>query len=91
MGKGKVLKIYDNKAILENLDSGDCLLISQSKDSTARSFESFDRTHILPFLGSTTNVITFEAIFGFYDLLSGSYIAIVVESEPYVSTKCLGK
>jgi len=29
--------------------------------------------------------MSLEAIFGIYDLLSGSYVAIVVESEPFVS------
>lgn len=84
MGKGKLLRIYDTKAVLENLDNGNCLLITQAKDSGARQFESFDRSHP-PDLGTTTQVLPFEAVFGFYDLLSGSYVALVVESEPYVS------
>ena len=84
MGKGKILKIYDTKAVLEDLDTGSCLLISQAKDTGARQFESFDRAHP-PDLGTTTQVLPFEALFGFYELLSGSYVALVVESEPYVS------
>jgi hypothetical protein len=50
MGKGKVLKIYDKKATLENLETGDCLLVSNSKDNSSRVFETYDRSHILPFL-----------------------------------------
>ena len=85
MGKGKILRIYDTKAVLENLDNGSCLLITQAKDSGARQFESFDRSNPPADLGTTTQVLPFEALFGFYDLLSGSYVALVVESEPFVS------
>jgi hypothetical protein len=84
MGKGKILKIYDTKAVLENLDTGSCLLISQAKDTGTRLYESFDRAHP-PDLGTTTQVLPFEALYGFYELLSGSYVALVVESEPYVA------
>ena len=34
----------------------------------------------------TPQVVPFEAIYGIYDLLSSSYIALVVESEPYINT-----
>mmetsp|Transcript_8036 Transcript_8036/g.13364 ORF Transcript_8036/g.13364 Transcript_8036/m.13364 type:complete len:640 (-) Transcript_8036:1088-3007(-) len=84
MGKGKVLRVYDTKAVLENLDNGHCLLISQAKDSGARNVEEFERAHP-PDLGTTSQVMPFEAVFGFYDLLGGSYAALMIESEPYVS------
>ncbi len=104
MGKGRVLRIYDNKAVLENLDApavtpapngspvnggvavgSHCLLISQSKDTGTRVFERINKSQPPADLGPSLQVLPFEAIFGFYDLLSGSYIALVVESEPYVS------
>ena len=84
MGKGNVLRIFDTKAVFENLDNGNCLLVTQTKDSGARQYDKFNRSHA-PDLGSTSQVLPFEAIFGIYDLLSGSYVALVVESEPYVS------
>lgn len=96
MAKGRVLRIYDTKAVLENLDAtattttataatGSCLLISQSRDTGARQFERFNKSQPPADLGPSSQVLPFEAIFGFYDLLSGSYIALVVESEPYIS------
>ncbi len=84
MGKGKVIKIYETKAVFNNLDNGSCLLISQIKDSGARHFEKLNNSQ-LPDLGSTSQVLPFEAVFGFYDLLSGSYVALIIESESYVS------
>jgi len=38
-------------------------------------------------LGSPYQTISLEAIFGIYDFLSGSYVALVVESEPFVSSQ----
>jgi hypothetical protein len=36
-------------------------------------------------MGGSAQVLPMEAIFGIYDLLSGAYVALVVESEPFVS------
>lgn len=88
MGKGKVLRIFDTKAVFENLDTGNCLLVTQQRDSGTRQYEKFNRAHP-PDLGTTSQVVPFEAIFGIYDLLSGSYVALVVESEPYVNLKTI--
>lgn len=85
--KGKVLRIFDTKAVFENLDTGNCLLVIQTKDSGNRHYEKFNRAHSPPDLGSTSQVLPFDAIFGFYDLLGGSYVALVVESESYVDMK----
>lgn len=84
MGKGRVLRIFDTKAVFDNQETGNCLLVSQIKDSGARYIEKMNVSQ-LPDLGSTSQVLPFECIFGFYDLLSGSYVALVVESESYVS------
>jgi hypothetical protein len=84
MGKGKVLRIFDTKAVFDNLETGNCLLVSQVKESGIRHFEKLNCSQ-LPDLGVTSQVLHLESIFGFYDLLSGSYVALVVESESFVS------
>jgi hypothetical protein len=84
MGKGKVLRIFDTKAVFDNLESGNCLLVSQVKESGTRHFEKLNCSQ-LPDMGVTSQILPLEAIFGFYDLLSGSYVALVVESESFVS------
>lgn len=85
MGKGKVLRIYDTQAVFENLDGpvSSSLLVTQSKDNGMREFQIVKSKEQLTDLGSTAQILPFEAIFGFYDLLSGSYVALVVESEPF--------
>lgn len=83
MGKGRVLRIFDTRAVFENLDTGSCLVASQVKENGGRTFERVNRTQLYD-LGTSSQPLPFEAIFGIYDLLSGSYVAVVVESESYV-------
>jgi hypothetical protein len=84
MGKGRILKIYETRAVFENLDSDQqpCLLVTQKENG--KLFDKFHRKQH-PDLGPSFQIVPFEMIFGFYELLSGSYVALVVESEPYVS------
>jgi hypothetical protein len=90
MGKGKVLKIYDSHAVFENLETpSSFLLINQSKDSGIREFSKKTKDQIPSDLGSNPQVLPFEAIFGFYDLLSGSYVALLIESEPYINNSAV--
>lgn len=86
MGKGRVLRIYETRTVFENLDSSTApvLLVSQTKDTGNREFEKFSKDQ-LPELGNSLQVIPFETIYGFYDLLSGSYVALVVDSEPHIN------
>ena len=75
MGKGRVLKIFDAQAVFENLDvqnnktnlSGQCLLVTQGRDNGAREFEKRTKDQLAD-IGAPSQVIPFEAIFGFYDL-----------------------
>ena len=83
MGKGKVLRIYDTRAIFENLDTGNCIVATQLKEG-AKDVQMVNRAE-LPDLGGPLQALPLEAIFGIYDLLSGSYVALVVETEPYVT------
>lgn len=83
MGKGRALKLFGTRAVFENLDTGSCLVVTQLKDGLLDT-QTCDTTRI-PDAGSPTQIIPFEAIFGFYGLLSGPYVALVVETEPYVS------
>ncbi len=84
MAKGRIVRIYDTKAVFENLETGNCLVVSQIKDTGARHVEKQISSQ-LPDLGQTFQVLSLESIFGFYDLLSGSYVALVVESESFVA------
>jgi hypothetical protein len=84
MAKGKVLRMYDDRAVFESLDTGNCIVASKVKEGVARDLQVLKRSD-LPDLGGASQVLPLEAIFGIYDLLSGSYVALVVESEPYVS------
>lgn len=74
--------MYDTRAIFENTESGNCLVATQVKDG--RDLKVCDRSQLADITGPCVNM-PFEAIFGIYDLLSGSYVAIVIESEPHVS------
>lgn len=85
MVKGRVLKLYDSRAVFENLETGQCLVLSQVKTGgLVREVWAGDRNHV-PELGVKRKQISIEGIFGIYDLLSGSFVAVVTESEPYVS------
>jgi phosphatidylinositol 4-phosphatase len=85
MVKGKVLRMYDVRAVFENLDTGNCIVATQLKEGAARDLQMLKRSE-LPDLGGPSQVLPLEAIFGIYDLLSGSYVALVVESEPFITT-----
>ena len=85
MVKGKVLRMYDVRAVFENLDTGNCIVATQLKEGASRDLQMLKRSE-LPDLGGPSQVVPLEAIFGIYDLLSGSYVALVVESEPFVTT-----
>lgn len=85
MVKGKVLRMYDVRAVFENLDTGNCIVATQLKEGAARDLQILKRSE-LPDLGGPSQVVPMEAIFGIYDLLSGSYVALIVESEPFVTT-----
>lgn len=76
--------MYETKAVFENLETGNCLLAIQTKEGAGRDLQVLEKSQ-LPDLGSPIQVMPLEAIFGIYDFLSGSYAAIVVESESYVS------
>jgi phosphatidylinositol 4-phosphatase len=85
MGKGKLLKIYDTRALFENQENGNCLLVSQGKDQEVREILVSDKNNFPELSSQCRQIYSFEAIFGFYDLLSGTYVALVSESEPYVN------
>lgn len=82
--RGRVFRMFETRALFENLETGNCLLIVQTKEGSGRELQVFERPQ-LPDLGIPCQVFHIEAIFGIYDLLSGSYAAVVVESESYVS------
>ena len=83
--KGRVLKLHALGAIFDNLETGQCLVLTQIRNGYVREMDLLDRTQV-PDLGVKLKQIAIEAIFGIYDLLGGSYAAVVTESEPYVST-----
>ena len=89
MGKGKVLKIYETKCLLENADTGSCILVSQSKDGLGKEVVITDSQHLSESFTESPQILPFEAIFGFYDLLRSPYVALVVESEAYVSIQSI--
>ena len=67
--RGKVLRIYDNAAVFENLDTGSCLLSTQTKDNAkSRDIQMCDKSQLQD-MSNSYQVIPFEAIFGIYDLL----------------------
>lgn len=82
MSQGKILRMYDSRAIFENTETGSCLVATQVKDG--RELKVCDRSQLADITGPCINM-PFEAIFGIYDLLSGSYVAVVIESEPHVN------
>lgn len=85
MGKGRVLRIYDTRAIFENLDNGNCLVVTQVKDGWSKDFQVCDRSQLADVSGQC-QTIYLESIFGFYDLLSGTFVSLIVESEQFVET-----
>jgi hypothetical protein len=82
--KGKVLKLHALGAIFENFETGQCLVLTQIRNGYVREMDLLDRSQV-PDLGVKLKQITIEAIFGIYDLLAGSYVAVVTDSEPYVA------
>ena len=84
MARGKILRVYDVRAVFENLETGNCIVATQLKEGAGRDLQMVNRSE-LPDLGGPSQVLPLEAIFGIYDLLSGSYVALVVESEPFVT------
>ena len=82
--RGKVLRIYDLRAVFENLETGNCVVATQLKEGAGRDLQVVNRSE-LPDLGGPSQVLPLEAIFGIYDLLSGSYVALVVKSEPFIN------
>ena len=76
--------MHDTKAIFENLETGNCLVVTQVKEGWERDLLVCDKGK-LEEVGEPYQIVPMEAIFGIYDLLSGSFVALVVESEPYVS------
>lgn len=84
MTKGRVLRVYDTRAVFENLDSGSCLVVSQIKEGWTKDLQVCDKSQLAESTGQCQSM-PLEAIFGFYDFLSGSYVALVVESEKFVS------
>lgn len=64
--KGRILRVYDTLAVLENLESGSCIVVSsEQKDG---GLKVCDRSQLSELTG-TCQIIPFEAVFGFYDLL----------------------
>jgi len=90
-GMGKVLRMFDQKAYFEAPQSAQGLQASRgSSDGSTATFSTYNLNgglplDYLPASSPPTQIIPFEAIFGIYDLLSGQYVALVVESEPYVT------
>ena len=82
-GKKKLLKLYETRAVFENVDTGNCLVATQLKDGI-RDITTCE-TSQLPDVEPPLQVVSIEAIYGLYDLLSGPYVAVVIESEPFVS------
>lgn len=76
--------MYDARAVFESLNSSSCLQANQIKEGGKFDLMACDRSQLQD-MGGPSQVVPFEAIFGIYELLSGYYVALVVESEPFVS------
>lgn len=87
MTKGRVLKVFDSKAVFENLDTGNCIVASASKEAGFAKEIYLTSKENSPDVSGPSKSVPFESIFGFYELLSGTYVALVVESSPYVDAK----
>mmetsp|Transcript_61 Transcript_61/g.120 ORF Transcript_61/g.120 Transcript_61/m.120 type:complete len:628 (-) Transcript_61:36-1919(-) len=81
--KGRVLRKYDSRAVFENLDTGNCLVITQVKEGWSKDIQVCDRSQLADLSGQC-QVMGLEAIFGFYEF-SHVYVALVVESEKFLS------
>lgn len=81
MPKTRVLEVYDNKAIFKCIDNS-CtpIIVYQGKDGK-REIRRYDQTSSSPeFVTPYRQLYSFEAIFGFYDLPSGSHVALMTDS-----------
>lgn len=87
----RVLRMYDTKCVFENTETSNCLVISQvgiQGGVAVRDYKVCTPSEIPEDTsGTPPQVIPLDAIFGIYDLLSGSYLALIVESAPVISTK----
>jgi hypothetical protein len=73
-----VFRMYETAAVFENMVTSQCLFVNQQRNG-GKDIQVCDKEKI-PDLGAPSQVIPMEAIFGFYDLLSGPFVAAVVES-----------
>ncbi len=78
----KTLKLYEKHAVFQS-SSGKALVASQLKENN-HDLKVYDEQK-LPEYGPELQRMSIDAIFGFYSLLSGSYAALITDSEPFVS------
>jgi phosphatidylinositol 4-phosphatase len=92
MSNSRILKRYANDAVIEEIDgprNGSCLYSRQLRvegGGNKSEMTTCLRTQLPDELGSLVHdSVIFEVIYGVYHLLAGTYIAVVTESENWVS------
>ncbi len=96
-------KQFSNKAFFENTETGSCLFIKKGDGAFNNSNNeikclfknkkdgdqllSSKEGEPLPDLTGEFSITHGEVIYGFYELLSGTYVALVQDSETYVDLK----
>jgi hypothetical protein len=74
-----IFRCYETAAVFENVVTSECLFVNQERNG-ARDIQVCDKGRI-PDLGTPYQIIPVEAIYGIYDLLSGAFVAMVVDSS----------
>jgi len=79
-----VLHIFDDRVAFERTSDGACLVVSRNLPDGQLDSYVDDKGRVLKELEGG-QVIPIDAIFGIYHLLSGPYVALVLESEVAVA------
>jgi len=81
------LRLLKDRIVLEQSSSSRCVSITLDT-SAPRKFSAkvVDKASVLPDAGgSSGNSVVVDAVFGFYQLLSGPFIAVVLDSEVVIN------
>mmetsp|Transcript_37560 Transcript_37560/g.58662 ORF Transcript_37560/g.58662 Transcript_37560/m.58662 type:complete len:621 (+) Transcript_37560:148-2010(+) len=80
--KNRNLRIYEDKAIFEDARSPQCLVMNRNVADGSTEMRMADKQDLggLSF-SDGANIIPMEGIFGIYDLLSGPFVVLILDSE----------
>lgn len=83
--KPLLMHIFDDRVAFEKVNDGSCLVVSRNVPDGQLDAYVDDKGRVLKELEGG-QIIPIDAIFGIYHLLSGPYVALVLDSEVAVAS-----